>query len=220
MDDRLRFWGRTLQAGVTPLNTLGGWAGTIILIAGAAVGIVVPVVSHISLWLTAVVLLGLLVLVVAEGAYHVWHITDQDRAELEHQQSDEQRADAARQTEVQELRAQELRASLKQRERDAAERRRAQATQVLLWDQRLDNDPHLTQAQRVTNPESSTPTVTVHVKNGSDQPVFDVVISWNEEVPLLNDYDLVGVMMPGAEVQYTRTLPESNCQYLWITFWA
>jgi hypothetical protein len=234
------FWGRVLQAGLTPLNTAGGWAGTIILLAGAAAGIVVPVVSHISPWLTAVVLLGLLVVVIAEGGYRVWHATDQSRAaaiternaaraETKRRQSKEQRAATARQAEIQELQAQELRVSLEhrereaeaareQREREAAERRRAQATRVLMREERLDYDPRVPKKQRATHPGSSTATMTVRVKNTSDQPVYDVTIMWQGD-----DWhghrcswgkpDQVGTLTPGAEAEYTRSLPERVRDY-------
>lgn len=49
------------------------------MILGAAAGIAVPVVYHFSPWLIAVVLLGLLVVVVAQGSYRVWHDTDEER---------------------------------------------------------------------------------------------------------------------------------------------
>jgi len=224
------FWGRVLRAGAIPLNTLAGWAGTIILIAGAAAGIVVPVVSHISSWLTAVVLLGVLVAVVAEGAYRVWHETNQNRAtavierdaaraEIERQQSEEQRAASARQVEVLELQAQELRASREQREREAesareqrereaAEKQRTQATQVLIWEERLGYDPRTTQAQRADNPGSSTPTITAYVKNNSEQPIYDVVISWHRGTARWGESDLLASLMPGAESKSTRPVPE------------
>jgi hypothetical protein len=52
---------------------------TVVLVLGVAAGIAVPQTVHLSLWVTALVLLGLLTLVLAEGAYRVWHESDQGR---------------------------------------------------------------------------------------------------------------------------------------------
>ena len=79
MQDRLKFWWKVLRRGAIQLNSAAGWAGTVILLLGAAAGIVVPLAYHLPHWVTAVVLLALLVIVVAEGSYQVWHATDQAR---------------------------------------------------------------------------------------------------------------------------------------------
>jgi membrane protein implicated in regulation of membrane protease activity len=76
--DRIGFWRQTLIWGVAPLNTTAGWIGLAVLVLGA-VGIVVPLVFDLSPWLTAVVLLALLVAVVLEGSYRVWRATDRKR---------------------------------------------------------------------------------------------------------------------------------------------
>ena len=78
MRDRLKFWWKTLRLGTVQLNTAAGWLGTIIIVLGIA-GIVVPVVFDLSLWLIAVILLGLFAIVIAEGGYQLWHETDQQR---------------------------------------------------------------------------------------------------------------------------------------------
>lgn len=63
------------------MNTAGGWIGTAVLVLGV-LGIVVPLVFRLSPWLIAVVLLGLLALVFAEGGYRVWRETDQGRTAM------------------------------------------------------------------------------------------------------------------------------------------
>ena len=67
----ITFWRRTLREGAAELNSAGGWAGSIILFLGVVAEIAVPVVYHLSPLLIAVVLLGLLVVVVAQGNYRV-----------------------------------------------------------------------------------------------------------------------------------------------------
>jgi hypothetical protein len=77
--DRIAFWREALWQGLGQLNTVAGWVGTIILGLSVIAGIVVPVLFHLSHWLIAVILVGLLTVVVAEGSYEVWHETDQQR---------------------------------------------------------------------------------------------------------------------------------------------
>jgi hypothetical protein len=77
--DRARFWWRALKWGAERLNNAAAWFSLAVLILGAAAGLTVRLVFHESLWLTAIVLLALLVLVMFEGTYRVWHVTDQDR---------------------------------------------------------------------------------------------------------------------------------------------
>jgi hypothetical protein len=49
----------------------------VILVLGVAVGITVPQVYHFSPWITAVVLLSLLIVVLALGSYSVWSDTNE-----------------------------------------------------------------------------------------------------------------------------------------------
>jgi len=65
--DRLTFWWKALRFGTSQLNTAAAWAGTIIIVLGIT-GVVVPLVFDLPYLLIAVVLLGLLVIVVAEGS--------------------------------------------------------------------------------------------------------------------------------------------------------
>jgi hypothetical protein len=50
-----------------------------VLILGVAAGVAVPLVFHVSPWLTAVILLALLAAVVLEGSFRVWRATDEER---------------------------------------------------------------------------------------------------------------------------------------------
>lgn len=78
------FWLKALREGAAQLNSVAGWVGFIILLVGVAVGFAVPVVyHHLSHWFTAVVLLGLLVVVVAQGSYSVWLDAEKERKDAE-----------------------------------------------------------------------------------------------------------------------------------------
>jgi hypothetical protein len=92
MPERLRFWWRAVSRGVTSLNTWAGWFGLIVLVLGVTAGIAVPVVFHVSHWVTAVILLATAVVVVAEGSYLEWKAADQLRRKAESDLEDAQRA--------------------------------------------------------------------------------------------------------------------------------
>lgn len=79
MHDRARFWWNSLSRGISELYDAAGWVGLIVLILGVGAGIAVPLVFSLSPWLTAVVLLALFLLTMAEGAYHVWKEIDRQR---------------------------------------------------------------------------------------------------------------------------------------------
>jgi hypothetical protein len=77
--DRLKFWWSSLSRGVGQLYNAAGWLGLIVPVLGVAAGITVPLVFKLSPWLTAVVLMGLFIVVVLEGAYRVWRVAEQER---------------------------------------------------------------------------------------------------------------------------------------------
>jgi hypothetical protein len=83
MPDRLRFWGRALKRGVSSLNTWAGWFGLIVLALGVAAGIAVPLVFHVTPWVTAVILLAAVVVVLLEGSYLEWKDIDSRRRAAE-----------------------------------------------------------------------------------------------------------------------------------------
>jgi hypothetical protein len=79
---RVRFWSRAVSQGAVRLNSAAGWIGLIVLVLGVAAGIAVPLVYRISHWLTAIVLMGIFIVVVLEGTYSVWRATEEERATL------------------------------------------------------------------------------------------------------------------------------------------
>ena len=79
MRDRLRFWWRVLARGAGSLNSAAGWLGSIVLVLSVAAGVTVPLVFHVSHWITAVILAAVVVAIVLEGSYRAWSITDAER---------------------------------------------------------------------------------------------------------------------------------------------
>jgi TolA-binding protein len=102
-----------------------------------------------------------------------------NQLDAQHDQLHEQQMVNQKQTEVLELQARELKASIEQRERDAAERRRAQATRVFVWEERHDHDPRVDQATLAAGGERPRPTIEACVKNASEQPIYDLLIRWH-----------------------------------------
>jgi hypothetical protein len=83
MLNRARFWCRAVSRGVTSLNTWAGWFGLTALMLSVAAGITVPVVFHVSHWVTAVIIMAAVVAVVAEGSYLEWEAADELRRKAE-----------------------------------------------------------------------------------------------------------------------------------------
>ncbi len=79
MLDRPRFWWRAVSRGTTSLNTWVSWFGLIVLVLGVAARITVPLVFNVSHWVTAVIITGAGLLVVAEGSYLEWKDADESR---------------------------------------------------------------------------------------------------------------------------------------------
>ena len=92
---------------------------------------------------------------------------------------------------------------------DQADRRRAQATRVFLWAV-VEADPSVTQVQTAVTGRSPDQIVTAHVKNSSQQPVYEIEVIWRQGAALRGSGELRGVLMPGAAVEVKTTLPEAH----------
>jgi hypothetical protein len=134
--------------------------------------------------------------------------------ELQRQQLDEQRAINAKQIEVLELQARELSESLDERKREMDGRRRAQATRVFIREERLDRDPRVTQAQAAASGSAAGPVIVAHLRNASDWPIYDVMLSWHRGSAPWEQPDLFPALMPGEEESATRALPTDLPDYV------
>ena len=92
-----------------------------------------------------------------------------------------------KQTPVLVLQAKELQESLDERKREAAARRRGQASRVFIWEEGTTDD--------IGEPA----TLTAHVKNTSDQPIYDLITSWHLGSAPHVRYERAKPLMPGAE---------------------
>jgi archaellum component FlaG (FlaF/FlaG flagellin family) len=114
-------------------------------------------------WITTIATVGLFIGAVITAAYAVRAFGKQS------QQLRDQREVNTEQTKVLRLQAEELRASLDDRQNQAAERHRAQASLIYIWEDR---------ATRQALDTGAVNTVTVHIRNTSEQPIYDVHFSW------------------------------------------
>lgn len=153
---------KALSKGAGQLNSVAGWAGTVILVLGVAAGIAVPQVHHLSPWLTAVVLLSLLVVVLALGSYRVWSDTDETLKKV-------------------------------------AVGGEAQARLVGVW-----------KTAGVLSGWTTPQVVYIHVQNGSDKRIDNLVFSWRLGTDRWGDRDQVSYVLPGKTAKVSRRLPEGR----------
>jgi hypothetical protein len=131
-----------------------------------------------------------------------------DQLDLQRQQAEEQRVVIARQTDVLELQARELKASLEQREHETTERHRAQAVRVFMWQERFDRDPNVDEATLSARGERLGPVVVAHVRNASDQPVYDLRFSWHRGTAPYRQGEAMRPLMPRDDAYATCPLPD------------
>lgn len=126
--------------------------------------------------------------------------------EVQRQQLDDQRKINEKQAEVAALQAQELRESLGERKREAEERRRAQASRVFIYEERLDADPRVSPPELSARGERPQPVVVAYVMNTSQQPVYNVIIGWHLGTAPKGQHHRMP-LMPGAEDKDTEPVP-------------
>ena len=145
-----------------------------------------------------------------------------DQASMLEVQS-EQRKVNAEQIRVRGLQAAELRESLAERKREADERRRAQAARVFIWQEYREGNPGQYEAPpdyiALLGPlphGESRPLMVAHVKNTSDQPVYDLMVRWTLGAAFHSESRRLKPLMPDEEnIQLcscdpTRNTPSGN----------
>jgi hypothetical protein len=74
---------------MTTLNSAAGWFSLVTTLLGVAAGLTVPLVFHVSHWLTPIIIAGTVLVAMQEGSYREWSDAN-DRAK----EADRSRADA------------------------------------------------------------------------------------------------------------------------------
>jgi len=124
---------------------------------------------------------------------------------IQSNQITEQRRINEKQTTVLELQADELRVSLRQREREDAERHREQASRVFIQTM-TGSDSRIPQTQPAIDGLTHE-AVTARITNTSVQPIYDVIIGWRRGTAPWGEPDHVGVLMPNEAKELIRGLP-------------
>jgi hypothetical protein len=173
-------------------------------------------------WITAIATAGLLAGAIVTAIYAIRafraqakEISDQARMlEVQSEQLAEQRKLTNLQTPVLELQATELRESLderkreaEQRKRDAEQSRRAQASKVYLREEHHANDPRVRSTLRELG--GAHPTAYAHVKNTSQQPIYEAELRWHRGSEGHGDPnpEPLGTIMPDVEISKMRDFP-------------
>jgi hypothetical protein len=131
-----------------------------------------PAWGDIPTWITAIATTGLLIGAIITARYAIKTFHEQS------EQLKDQRQINAKQTTVIELQTRELSASLAERQRQARQLKRAQASKV---DLRIEDRPDpgfgiIPEAVSIPTPGI----LTVYVTNNSDQPIYNADIIWHD----------------------------------------
>jgi hypothetical protein len=94
----------------------------------------------------------------------------------------------------------------KQFDQQTEERRREQACRVFIWTE--ERTSPMTQAQRESLGPALREAAAVHVKNSSQQPIYDLTISWHRGTAPWGEPDRSPVLLPGKQEDRTRAYPE------------
>jgi hypothetical protein len=151
----------------------------------------------------ATAILALFAIVTAWYARRAFLKQSREVAAVERQVADGQEV-ARQQAELLRVHSGQLELQRRQFERDQDERRRSQASRVFVWTER-GYDERFPDATASGDHD----TLTVYVTNTSQQPVYDLAISWHlGDAPWETDgKDEESVLMPGSQWGVTRNLP-------------
>jgi hypothetical protein len=125
--------------------------------------------------------------------------------EVLREQLEDQRRASAKQAEVLELQAAELRESLAQRKREAEQRHRDKASRVFISQEA--GPVFATTQAGADRGQTGGPSITAHVVNSSDQPVYDVQLRWHHGPGRYSDPEPLGTIMPGGDITRTEVFP-------------
>lgn len=99
--------------------------------------------------------------------------------------------------------AREVAILVEEHERDVAERRKAQASKVFIWTETTD-EPLIDGIQRQITPAFA---IIAHLKNTSQQPVYDIHIVWRLRNEAWDQPDFIGpVLLPGDQADRFRII--------------
>jgi hypothetical protein len=130
-----------------------------------------------------------------------------DQLEVQQKQLTAQQEVNNEQLVVLNLQADDLQASVEQRQRETAERHRAQAVKVFMWEERFDQDPRIGQAEIAAGVKASY-LVRGWVENRSDLPIYDVLTSWHLGTMPRGTTVVTAILLPGQKMYSEKNLPD------------
>lgn len=150
-------------------------------------------------WITAIATIGLLIGAIITARYAIKAFAKQS------DQLEDQRKLNAEQTKVLKLQADELRASVEQREREARERHRTQASRIFI-ETVIVPDLRIPQTQRAVYGGTHLSSAT-RISNTSEQPIYDITINWRWKTTAWGEPEYIPVLMPGHVEDIDRAVP-------------
>ena len=155
--------------------------------------------------LTAVATAALAVfaIITAIFAFLAYRKQSREVAAIEQQVKDQQEL-TQQQAGLLEIQGRQLDLQQRQFDQQAGERRRAQASRVFMWTE-FGVYSRATKAQRASG-DGQLEAVTVHIKNTSEQPVYDVVIGWHKGTAPWGEPDEIPGLLPDEQEHRTHTL--------------
>jgi hypothetical protein len=158
--------------------------------------------------LTALGTLVLAVFAIVTARYARKAFLEQSRevTAIERQVSDQEKL-TGQQAELLTVQGEQLELQQRQFKQENERRHQDQASRVFVWTE-TDTNPHVSQVQIVTNP-GNYEVVIAHVANSSEQPVYDVRVSWRQGDVPWSEPDRRPVLMPGSSWDCMRSLPDN-----------
>ncbi len=149
--------------------------------------------------------LALFAIVTAWYARRAFLKQSREVAAIEQQVSDQKEL-TARQADLLRLQGEQLDLQRRQFDQEQHRRRRDQASRIFVWTETGTN-PAVNQAQRVTTP-GNYDVVIAYVQNTSQEPIYDLTISWRQGVARWSEPTHLPVLLPGPLQDFMRSLPD------------
>lgn len=104
------------------------------------------------------------------------------------------------------IQGRQLELQQKQFDQQADERRRAQASRVFIWTEH-GSDPRATDDHTATE-EPAPFGLIAHIRNTSEQPIYELTIDWGPEKPSSMEDERFPVLMPGDQKDLFQPWPD------------
>lgn len=153
----------------------------------------------------ATAVLAFFAIVTAVFAFLAYRKQSGEVRAIEQQVKDQQEV-TKQQTELLGIQAAQLELQRRQFDKQLAERRRSQASRVFIWSD-IGPDPRRTDEQ-IDKGVPWREGVTAHIRNTSEQPIYDLMVSWQKGTAPWDAPFPMSVLMPGQQEDLTHVFPD------------